>query len=79
MQFGIYLPTSVKLNIVLLVYLPVLILLMFYQYSPIQELQGNDNYPDWDSICIAVLGRKLSIWDEFLKGLFFDRAKVLKI
>ncbi|EDV26813.1 uncharacterized protein TRIADDRAFT_54105 [Trichoplax adhaerens] len=41
------------------------------------ELQGNDNYPDWDSICIEVLGRKLSIWDEFLKGLFFERAKTI--
>ena len=51
---------------------------MFYRYLPIKELQGNDNYPDWDSVCMAVLGRKLSIWDEFLNGLFFERAKVIK-
>ena len=31
---------------------------------------------EWSSICSCVLGRELSIWDEFLRPLLLERAKV---
>ena len=31
---------------------------------------------EWYSICSCVLGRELSIWDEFLRPLLLERAKV---
>lgn len=31
---------------------------------------------EWHTLCTRVLGRELSIWDEFLRPLFLERAKV---
>ncbi|XP_020608067.1 conserved oligomeric Golgi complex subunit 1-like isoform X2 [Orbicella faveolata] len=36
---------------------------------------GSDHTLDWSTLCTQVLGRNLSIWDEFLQPLFLSRAK----
>lgn len=39
-------------------------------------LSQDDSMADWDGMCLRVLNRKLSSWDDFLWGLFLDRVKV---
>lgn len=38
---------------------------------------GDAKHTEWEDACIAILGRRLSLWDEILKGLFLDKVKSL--